>query len=458
MSASSIVTRFAPSPTGELHLGNARTALFNALLARREGGSFLLRIEDTDAARSRAEHTRALIEDLSWLGLTWAGEPLHQSARTATYDAQLVKLGAAGLTYPCFCSQRELELARAAQLAAGRPPRYSGKCRSLSSADANARLAAGEKATLRFRVPEQGEVVFDDLVHGLKRFAHAEIGDFVLRRADGSAAFFFSNAVDDALSGVTHLFRGDDHLSNTPRQLLILQALGLPAPRYGHLALLTGADGAPLSKRNGALSLRQLREQGYLPQAVANHLFRLGHSTARNELLCFAEMAAAFDVKHLQRAPAHFDPAQLLGWQKEAVHRQAPAEVRAWLGTRLPASLDAAAAEAFIAAVLPNLVFPEDVAPWLAVAFGAEPEPDAEGQAAIAGADRALFQAAAQAAAGNDFAAIVAAAKAATGLKGPALFKPLRAALTGRLAGPELGPLLKAMPAGSAQRRLARFA
>jgi nondiscriminating glutamyl-tRNA synthetase len=458
MSASSIVTRFAPSPTGELHLGNARTALFNALLARREGGSFLLRIEDTDAARSRPEYTQALIEDLAWLGLAWDGEPLHQSARAATYDAQLVKLAAAGLTYPCFCSQRELELARAAQLAAGKPPRYSGKCRNLTAADAHARLAAGEKATLRFRVPEQGEVVFDDLVHGVKRFAHAEIGDFVLRRADGTAAFFFSNAVDDALSGVTHLFRGDDHLSNTPRQLLILQALSLPAPRYGHLALLTGADGAPLSKRNGALSLRQLREQGYLPLAVANHLFRLGHSTARNELLSLADMAAAFDEKHLQRAPAHFDAAQLLGWQKEAVHRQPPDEVRAWLGSRLAASPDMAAADAFIAAVLPNLVFPDDALPWLDIAFGAAPETDAEGQAAIAGADRKLFQAAAQAAAGNDFAAIVAAAKAATGLKGPALFRPLRAALTGRLSGPELGPLLKAMPAGTAQHRLARFA
>src|SRR5262249_51707618 len=162
----------------------------------------------------------------------------------------------------------------------------------------------------------------------------------------------------------------------------------LPAPRYGHLALLTGADGAPLSKRNGALPLRQLREQGYLPGALANHLFRLGHSTPRHELLAFGEMAAAFEVKHLQRAPAHFDPAQLLGWQKEAVHRQSAAEARAWLGLRLPSALDPAAGDAFIAAVLPNLVFPGDALPWVEVAFGAAPEPDAEGQAAIAAADR----------------------------------------------------------------------
>ncbi|HTQ35749.1 MAG TPA: tRNA glutamyl-Q(34) synthetase GluQRS, partial [Steroidobacteraceae bacterium] len=246
------VTRFAPSPTGELHLGNARTALFNALLAAHGGGRFLLRIEDTDAARSRPEHAAQLMHDLAWLGLSWAGEPLHQSTRSVIYEAQLEKLTAAGLTYPCFCTPAELAVARAAQLAAGRPPRYSGRCRALAPPEARARLAAGAPATLRFKVPEQGEVAFEDLVYGPKRFACADLGDFVLRRADGSAAFFFSNAVDDALSGVTQLLRGDDHFSNTPRQLLILRALELPAPRYGHVALLTGADGAPLSKRNGA--------------------------------------------------------------------------------------------------------------------------------------------------------------------------------------------------------------
>jgi glutamyl-tRNA synthetase len=458
MSGNPVVTRFAPSPTGELHLGNARTALFNVLLARREGGRFLLRIEDTDVTRSRPEHARQLMEDLRWLGVAWDGEPLHQSARAAIHEAQLARLTAAGLTYPCFCTQRELELSRSAQLAAGRPPRYSGKCRQLGTAAAQARLAAGDAAAIRFKVPEQGETIFDDLVHGERRFAHAEIGDFVLQRADGTAAFFFSNAIDDALSGVTHLFRGDDHLSNTPRQLLILRALELPAPRYGHLALLTGSDGAPLSKRNGSVSLRVLREQGFLPQALTNHLFRLGHSTPRLELLDMDEMAAAFDMAHLQRSPAHFDPAQLLGWQKEAVHGQKPEEVSAWLGSRLPVAADAATRTAFMEAVLPNLVFPDDVLPWVKVVFGDDPQPDADSTAAIAAAGGELFKAAAAAANGNDFAAIVAAGKAATGLKGAALFKPLRAALTGRLAGPELGPLLKAMPEGVAERRLARFA
>ncbi len=458
MPQSPVVTRFAPSPTGELHLGNARTALFNALLARRTGGTFLLRIEDTDAARSSPAHTQLLLDDLRWLGLQWSGEPLHQSQRTAIYDEHLARLQGSGMAYPCFCSARELELARTAQQAAGRPPRYSGKCRALSDGERAAMVAKGVPASIRFAVPREGAVGFVDLVHGPRNFANADIGDFVLRRADGSAAFFFSNAVDDALSGVTQLLRGDDHLSNTPRQLLILRALDLRAPQYGHLALLTGPSGAPLSKRDGAVSLRAMRDEGMLPSALLNHLFRLGHSTPRHELLSLDEMAAAFETVHLQRSPAQFEHSQLLVWQKETVHRLNFEEAVDWLGTRLPAELPGEQRQAFIAAVLPNVVRPDDVLPWIEVVFGSDPQPDGEAAAALEGADRPLFAAAAGAAARNDFGAIVSAAKVATGLKGPALFKPLRAALTGRLAGPELGPLLRAMPPGTAQRRLGRFA
>jgi nondiscriminating glutamyl-tRNA synthetase len=458
MSQSPVVTRFAPSPTGELHLGNARTALFNALLARHSAGNFLLRIEDTDAARSTAEYARLLQEDLRWLGVQWTGEPLYQSQRAAIYDAQLARLQEKNLVYPCFCSQSELALARAAQVAAGHPPRYTGKCRELSAAERAARIAAGTPASMRFAVPRAGAVEFVDLVHGPRHFANAEIGDFVLLRTDGSAAFFFSNAIDDALSGVTQLLRGDDHLSNTPRQLLILQALDLPAPQYGHMAMLTDHNGAPLSKRNGAQSLRALREMGLLPLALINCLFRLGHSTPRNELLSFDEMAAAFDIAHLQRSPAQFEHSQLLVWQKEAVHRMPLEESVQWLGARLPQELSRDQRQAFIVAVLPNIVLPDDALAWAKVAFGDDPEPDDAAAIAIKSADRALFTAAAAAAARNDFAAIVAACKLATGLKGPGLFKPLRAALTGSLSGPELGPLLRAMSPGVAQRRLARFA
>jgi nondiscriminating glutamyl-tRNA synthetase len=441
-----------------MHLGNARTALFNALLARRSGGSFLLRIEDTDAARSTPLHALLLQEDLRWLGLEWSGEPLHQSQRAAIYDAHLAKLVEKGRAYPCFCTPRELELARAAQQAAGRPPRYSGRCRDLSEAERSARIAAGSPASMRFAVPREGAVEFVDLVHGPRHFAHAEIGDFVLRRADGSAAFFFSNAIDDSLSGVTHLLRGDDHLSNTPRQLLILQALNLPAPQYGHLALLTGPSGAPLSKRDGAVSVKALRDAGMLPLALLNQLFRLGHSSPRHELLSLDEMAAAFETSHLQRAPAQFEHSQLLVWQREAVHRMNVEEALGWLGERVPANVPAEQQRAFIAAVLPNIVVPDDVLVWVDITFGKDPELEGEAAAAVSAAERSLFVAAAGAASRNDFAAIIAAAKLATGLKGPALFKPLRAALTGRLAGPELGPLLRAMAPGAAQRRLARFA
>lgn len=458
MTQSPVVTRFAPSPTGEMHLGNVRTALFNALLARRSGGRFLLRVEDTDTARSRPEHAQLLQEDMRWLGLDWDGEPWYQSRRAAVYDAQLEVLRSRGLAYPCFCSPQDLALARAAQLAAGRPPRYSGRCRHLSDAERSARLAAGEAASMRFAVPAEGAVEFVDLVHGPRHFAHAEIGDFVLRRADGSAAFFFSNAIDDALSGVTSVLRGDDHLSNTPRQLLILAALGLSAPQYGHLALITGAGGAPLSKRDGSVSVRVLRDEGLLPLAILNCLFRLGHSSAEQQLLSIEGMAAAFDTAHLQRSPAQFEHSRLLLWQKEVVHRLAPDEAGRWLGDRIPPALTPSQRQVFLAAVLPNVVLPDDADAWVEITFGEDPGLDADATAAVSGVDRALFAAAAAAASGNEFAAIVAAAKQATGLKGPALFKPLRAALTGRLAGPELGPLLGAMPPGTAQRRLARFA
>ncbi|MGH8321874.1 MAG: glutamate--tRNA ligase, partial [Gammaproteobacteria bacterium] len=221
----SIRTRFAPSPTGRLHVGNARTALFSALLAARETGTLILRIEDTDAERSRPEFEAKLIEDLSWLGIVWqegpdkGGKhgPYRQSERGEIYRTYIQKLAEHGLTYPCFCTPAELALARKAQLAAGRPPRYAGTCAHLTSDAIETRLAKGLKPALRFRVPETAETVFDDLVRGRQVFAHRDIGDFVIQRANGSPAFFFSNAVDDALMGVTHVLRGEDHLANTPR-------------------------------------------------------------------------------------------------------------------------------------------------------------------------------------------------------------------------------------------------
>ncbi len=469
---SAVVTRFAPSPTGALHLGNARTALFNFLLARREGGRFLLRIEDTDAQRSRAEHLHGLLADLRWLGLDWdegpdiggPSAPYRQSERGARYAATFAALERAGRAYPCYCTPLELELTRRAQLAAGRPPRYPGTCRDLDPAQRAARVQhSGGAPTLRFRVPSGRSIEFDDLVHGPQRFASDDIGDFVIRRADGSAAFLFCNALDDAAMGVTHVLRGADHLTNTPRQLLLLEALSAAAPRYGHLALLVGADGAPLSKRSGARSLALLREAGFLPAAVVNHLFRLGHSSPLQGLQPLVALAAAFDVAHLGRAPARLDEAQLLNWQRDAALGLDAGAAQTWLAGVLAGIVPASERSAFVAAVRGNIVLPADALRWARIVYDA-PEPlAADALAVIADAGRGFFAAAAAAAAAQgervaDWLALVAAVRAATGRRGAALFKPLRLALTGLDHGPELAPLLPLLPAGAARARLLRYA
>jgi glutamyl-tRNA synthetase len=462
-----IVTRFAPSPTGELHLGNARTALFNELLARHAGGRFVLRIEDTDQQRSTEEHTRALIADLLWLGLQWdAGPdredergPYRQSARGAIYLADFAALEMRGSVYPCYCSALELAVSRRTQLASGKPPRYAGTCRNLDAAERSRHEAEGRAPTLRFRVPAGERIDFVDFVHGAQSFLSDDIGDFVVRRADQTAAFFFCNAVDDARMGVTHVLRGEDHLANTPRQLLILRALDLSAPRYGHVSLLVGPDGAPLSKRHGATSVREYRERGFTSGAIINHLYRLGHASAEHGFLDLRAMAAAFDSGHLGRAPARFDEAQLLVWQKEAVHRMDGRELREWLGAILPPGLGGAALDAFLAAVRPNIVLPEDAREWSDIVFGGPLQLGDADAELIRAAGAPYFAAAARAADDRaELPAIVAAVRAATGKSGAALYKPLRLALTGRAQGPELAPLLKAMPSGKARERLARFA
>lgn len=464
----SAVTRFAPSPTGELHLGNARTALFNFLLARRAGGRFLLRIEDTDAERSRESHLAIVLEDLRWLGLEWdAGPdreddrgPYRQSQRGALYARFFEALERQEIAYPCFCTPLELEASRRAQIGSGRPPRYAGICRALSVEQRREKRAQGLPASLRFRVPAGRRIEFADLVHGPQSFLSDDIGDFIIRRTDGTAAFFFSNAVDDSSMGVTQVLRGEDHLANTPRQLLILEALGLRAPSYGHVSLILGPDGQPLSKRHGATSVREYRDGGYRPEALVNHLFRLGHSSGEHGLLDLQAMASAFDPAHLGRAPAHFDAQQLRVWQKEAAHHLPAREAQEWLAPALPPGIGESAARAFIDAILPNVVLPEDAQPWARIVFGPPPALEPEGEEIVRQAGGRYFAAAAQAAAqgGNDLQAIASAIRAATGRKGAELYMPLRLALTGRSHGPELAPLLKAMPPGAAQARLARFA
>jgi nondiscriminating glutamyl-tRNA synthetase len=463
MCSAAVVTRFAPSPTGELHLGNVRTALFSALLARRAGGRFVLRVEDTDIARTQAEHVLALERDLAWLGLDWdegpgrggAHGPYRQSERGSIYAPLLSRLELEARAYPCFCSAAELELSRRAQLAAGRPPRYAGTCAALDPAELAARQAAGVRATLRFRVPAERQLQFDDLVHGPQRVECAHIGDFVIRREDGTPPFFFANAVDDSLMQVTQVLRGEDHLANTPRQLLVLESLGLRAPQYGHLPLLTGADGAPLSKRNGAQSVRELREAGYSAAAICNLLFRLGHASAEHGSLSLEEMAAHFDIGRLQRASAHFDPVQLRHWQGLWVRSLTPAEALAWLEPFLPAEATPERRQACVVALLPNIVAARDIVEWLPVVFGGPLSFESDAAVAVEAAGAGYFRAAAAAVGEQpDLAAL----RAATGLKGAAFFAPLRAAVSGRLHGPELAPLLRAMTAALVRERLLRWA
>jgi glutamyl-tRNA synthetase len=462
MNAVPVVTRFAPSPTGEVHLGNVRTALFNLLLARRLGGRYVLRIEDTDAARTTEAHVAGLLTDLRWLGLDWdegidvggPNGPYRQSQRGEIYAPLLKRLEKEDRAYPCYCTNAELDLSRRAQLAAGRPPRYAGTCAQLDAAARAGRAATGAPAALRFRIPAGRQLQFDDLVHGSQQVDGALIGDFVIRRDDGTPAFFFANAVDDSLMQVTHVLRGEDHLANTPRQLLVLEALALRAPHYGHLPLLTGADGVPLSKRNGAQSVRELREAGYSALAICNQLFRLGHSCADNSSLTPGGMAAHFDPARLQRASAHFDPVQLRHWQGLWARSLSAQEAQSWLAPFMPSDVLPAQRAAAVAALLPNIVAAGEVAEWLPVVFGGELswEPDARAAAEQAGA--VFFRAVAAAVSDNTE---LASLRAASGRKGAEFFAPLRAALTGRLHGPELAPLLKAMSPVLVRSRLAAW-
>jgi glutamyl-tRNA synthetase len=464
-----LVTRFAPSPTGFLHLGNARTALLNFLAARKAGGRFILRVEDTDEARSNDEFMRALFADLHWLGIDWDEGPdiggphavYRQQQRRTIYEEWLARLDAAGLTYPCFCTPAELNIARKRQLAAGQPPRYAGTCRGLTPEQRAERLVSGQPAALRFRVPPGQVVSFHDLVHGDQRFNTDDIGDFIIRRTDGSTAFFFSNAVDDALMGVTLVLRGDDHMTNTPRQMLILQALNLPVPQYAHVALLLGMDGAPLSKRHGDTSLQDLRQRGYLPSAIRNHLVRLGHSVAADGWLDDATMRADFDLSRLGRAAAKFDDAQLRHWQKEAVAHLSTEEFLAWIADQVPAGVGAQRLTQFATAIRHNVELPHDAKVWADVVFGNAPQPEPSALTAIREAGEAFFAAAADifrpqpGGAAPELKQATRELGQATGRKGPALFMPLRAALTGFTHGPELGPLLALLPTDEIHGRLA---
>jgi glutamyl-tRNA synthetase len=297
-------TRFAPSPTGYLHVGGARTALFSYLFARRHGGRFILRIEDTDLERSTAQSVNAILEGMAWLGLDYDEGPFYQTQRFDRYNAVIDVLLAKGLAYRCDCPKERLDALREEQMAAKLKPRYDGRCRDRE-------VDPAQPHVIRFRNPDGGLVVVDDLIRGRMTFDNAELDDLIIRRTDGAPTYNLSVVVDDADMAITHVIRGDDHINNTPRQVNILRALGKEVPRYAHVPMILGEDGARLSKRHGAVSVVAYRDQGYLPEALLNYLVRLGWSHGDREIFSLDEMVALFDIGQVNKAAAAFDPDKL---------------------------------------------------------------------------------------------------------------------------------------------------
>ncbi|MGQ0667631.1 MAG: glutamate--tRNA ligase [Nitrospiraceae bacterium] len=313
--------RFAPSPTGFLHIGGVRTALFNWLFARQQQGVFILRIEDTDQSRSTDASIQAIIDGMQWVGLDWDEGPFRQTERMDLYRGHARQLLEQGHAYWCVCKAEELEARRKEAEAKGLSPRYDGRCRSLGITNPS------DDAALRFKAPQEGQTVVDDLIKGRIVFDNNVLDDLIILRSNGYPTYNFSVVVDDALMSITHVVRGDDHLTNTPRQVPIFAALGFPVPRFGHLPMILGSDKARLSKRHGATSIMAYKEMGYLPEAMVNYLVRLGWSHGDQELFTRQELIEKFSWDHVQKSPAVFNPDKLLWLNAEYIKTSPPGQV-----------------------------------------------------------------------------------------------------------------------------------
>ena len=436
-------TRFAPSPTGHLHVGNIRAALHNWLWARAQGGEFWLRIDDTDAERSEERFVEAIRADLAWLGLVPDGEE-RQSARFALYEARFAALRDAGRIYPAYETSQELDLKRKIAAGRGLPPIYDRAALALSDADRAALEAEGVQPHWRFKLDHDAPIVWDDLIRGPQKFDAATMSDPVIRRADGSWLYMLPSAIDDAEMGITHVVRGEDHVSNTALQLQMFAAMGVAPPAFAHEALLTGAEGK-LSKRLGSLGVAHFREIGIEPEAVRALLARIGTSLSVEPLVDVAALVESFDFAKFGRAPARFDEAELAGLNAKIVHQLDFAQV----ADRLPAGMG----EAEWAAVRPNLATVAEAADWWRVIEGpitTERDPaDAEFLASAARLTNVVAWDA------DPWHALTTALKAETGRSGKALFLPLRRALTGLDHGPDMKALLPLIGQDRARDRLA---
>jgi glutamyl-tRNA synthetase len=456
--------RFAPSPTGHLHVGNARTALFNWLLARGQNGTFILRIEDTDLERSTRESEQAILEDLRWMGLQWDEgvevggpfAPYRQTERMQSYADHTNRLLDSGKGYYCFCSAEALEAQRQAQLAAGLPPKYAGTCRKIPSDEARRRKDQGEAAVVRLKVPENRNVTFNDVVRGEVTFHTDVIGDPVLVRSDGNPAYNFAVVVDDALMEVTHVIRGEDHISNTPRQVLLYEAFGYPLPLFAHLSLVMGPDHAPLSKRHGATSVDEFRRKGYLPEALVNYLALIGWSPGNNEeLLPADELARRFRLEDVAHSAGVFDEDKLAWANRHYLKMCAPERLVAlaepYLRERSFLTGESSAdARTWLEWVLPSVAGSVDRLPQLGdrieavFKWRAPAIPDTE-ERTVAPVLAEVLLDAPRLVDRETFRAAANRVKDRTGLKGKALFHPIRTILTGAQEGPELDVIVPAI-------------
>lgn len=437
------ITRFAPSPTGTLHVGNIRTALHNWMYAQKAGGKFMLRIDDTDAERSREEYVDAIRADLAWLGLNPDGET-RQSGRFDLYERRFNELKDKGLVYPCYETAEELDLRRKVLLGRGLPPVYERTALDMTDAERAEKEAAGIAPHWRFKLDHDRAIEWNDMVRGDAHFDPKTMSDPVIRRADGSWLYMLPSVIDDIDMGITHVVRGEDHVSNTAVQIQMFEALDAAPPAFAHEALLTGSDGK-LSKRLGSLGVSHFRDVGIEAMAVKALLARIGTSDPVIPATDIAPLIESFDFARFGRAPARFDEAELDTLNQKILHHTDYAAVK----DRLPADMD----EAAWAAIAPNLTKLDDVGDWWAVVKG--PIDAVE----FAEEDKVYLGEAADAAAALDWASdpwhgLTNALKEATGRKGKALFLPLRLALTGKEHGPDMAALLPLIGKDEALKRL----
>jgi nondiscriminating glutamyl-tRNA synthetase len=470
--------RFAPSPTGELHVGNARTALFNWMFARHHGGNFILRIEDTDEFRSALSYQVNLLNDLTWLGLDWdegpqkEGDygPYKQSERLDIYARHLQQLMAADLVYPCYCTEEELEEERQALILSKRMPRYMGKCRKLSPQERKQREAAGRKPSFRFKVPDI-TIQFNDLIRGEMKFEGTAIGDFIIVRSNGMPAYNFAAVIDDHLMGISHVIRGEDHLSNTALQIMLYRAFSFAPPTFAHHSLILGRDRAKLSKRHGSVSVGEFRKQGILPEALMNYLGLLGSSfTEGREVLSREEMITAFSLERASKSGAIFDE-EKLHWLNAIYIRNCPAEN---LLERLKPFLEQAGYETdaldpawfngVVDLIKNDLTTLSAIGTHLDIFFADKYTISADARQML---EKESALPVLQAFAGylqtgttamqEIYPAAIKYTKEKTGVKGKDLFLPLRAALTGKLHGPELDKVFALLGRDNALNRLKPF-